>query len=57
MIIKATSEFIVILCIMLEYFWPNFVDLGVNLEGTLNSAHFLKTSFVPKFLYIRERPS
>ena len=36
-IIKATSEFIVILCIMLEYFWSNFVDSGVNLVGTLFS--------------------
>ena len=50
-IIKATSEFIVILCIMLEYFWSNFVDL------VYKSAHFLKTSFVPKVLYIRGRPS
>ena len=36
-IIKATSEFIVILCIMLEYSWSNFVDSGVNLVGTLFS--------------------
>ena len=43
--IKATSEFIVILCIMLEYFWSNFVDSGVNLVGTVpylvyNSTYF-----------------
>ena len=29
--IITTSEFIVILCIMLEYFWSNFVDSGINL--------------------------